>query len=279
VQGMRKMVKRICLALVIAVLARTASADSAPANGCAMSLPFVWDLAGSVSLAEPYAASLHRGGATQVWGTQNVRVEGSGSDAVIAVTYPEGSIDPASAPGAPLGGAGFLYPVARQLEHACLSYDVKLEPGFVFARGGKLPGLYGGDAPSGGGSADNGFTTRYMWRGGGRGEVYAYLPGKSSSYGESLGAGTWTFVPGEWRRIEQEIVLNRPDRADGVLRVWYDAKLVFEQAGLVFRLSDKVGISGLMFSTFFGGHDPSWASPRAQSSYFRRIRLHGISKT
>jgi hypothetical protein len=272
------MVKRICLALVIAVLARTASADSAPANGCAVYLPLVWDLAGSVSLAEPYAASLHRGGATRVWGTQNVRVEGSGPDAVIAVTYPEGSIDPASAPGAPLGGAGFLYPVARQLEHACLSYDVKFEPGFVFARGGKLPGLYGGDAPSGGGSADNGFTTRYMWRGGGWGEVYAYVPGKSSSYGESLGAGTWTFMPGEWRRIEQEIVLNRPDRADGVLRVWYDGKFVFEQAGLVFRLSDKVGISGLMFSTFFGGHDPSWASPRAQSSYFRRIRLHGVSK-
>jgi len=24
-----------------------------------------------------------------------------------------------------------------------------------------------------------------------------------------------------------------------------------------------------MFSTFFGGHDPSWASPRTQAAFFR----------
>jgi hypothetical protein len=29
-----------------------------------------------------------------------------------------------------------------------------------------------------------------------------------------------------------------------------------------------VGVEGLMFSTFFGGADPSWASPRTQSVRF-----------
>jgi polysaccharide lyase-like protein len=38
---------------------------------------------------------------------------------------------------------------------------------------------------------------------------------------------------------------------------------------MLYRVVDNVLVTGLMFSTFFGGHDPSWASPRMQSAFFR----------
>jgi hypothetical protein len=271
------MLRGVPVIIAIGMSAPAAMADAATANECSMRLPLVWDLTGSGILAEPYTPSLQRSGAERIWGMENLTVTGSGSDAVIAVIYPQGSIDPASSPPAPLGGAGFLYPGpgARQFEHACLSYDVRFDAAFAFNRGGKLPGLYGGDAPTGGGSADNGFTTRYMWRSAGAGEVYAYLPGKSSFYGASIGTGNWMFHAIGWSHIEQEIVLNRLGHDDGVLRVWYEGKLVVERTDLVFRLSNNVKVAGLIFSTFFGGHDPSWASPITQKSYFRKIRFYG----
>ena len=56
------------------------------------------------------------------------------------------------------------------------------------------PGLYGGTVTSGQTIPDgtDGFSTRYMWRVGGDGEVYAYLP-TSEDHGTSLGRGCWFF--------------------------------------------------------------------------------------
>ena len=214
---------------------------------------------------------------TRVWGlAENVRIvtpESSGG-AVLAVRYPKGSIAPSS--DAPRGGAGFVSRagMAQGVEAACLSYRLRFAPGFAFARGGKLPGLYGGNGPVGGAVADAGFSARLMWRQDGDGELYAYLPDSTTRHGRSLGRGNWRFPSGRWVTVEEEIVLNDPARANGIARIWIAGALRFEATGLVLRRDPRVQIEGLMFSTFFGGRDPSWASPKDQEALFADFALH-----
>ncbi|KAG0004085.1 hypothetical protein BGZ65_000944 [Modicella reniformis] len=61
-----------------------------------------------------------------------------------------------------------------------LEYQMLFQPGFKWVLGGKLPGILVGTesgcngACSGGGSAENCFSTRMMWRAQGEGELYLY---------------------------------------------------------------------------------------------------------
>jgi hypothetical protein len=185
---------------------------------------------------------------------------------ILRVQYPAGSVSPTvtAADNAPVGGAQMY--LDRQgvtpSDSLDLRYFVRFPAGFDFVKGGKLPGLFGGTANSGKKIPDgtNGTSTRYMWRSGGRGEVYAYLP-SSQSHGTSFGRGNWTFTPDPWHEIEQAVDLNIPGNSDGRIRVWFDRKLVLEQTGVVFRTTDSLKLEGLFFSTFFGGGDASWATP------------------
>ena len=213
----------------------------------------------------------------RVWGVEeNIAIDRGERGGRMTVRYPKGSINPSSKDERPLGGAGF---VARLLPEdtskACLRYRLRFEDGFEFVRGGKLPGLYGGEAPSGGEEVDGtkGFSMRLMWRRDGEGEVYAYVANKNSDYGASIGRGNWTFEPGRWVEIQEEIILNEPGAADGIVRLWVDGRQVIEQRDLVYRTVDGVGIDGLMFSTFFGGSSPKWASPKDQSIAFDGFEL------
>jgi hypothetical protein len=58
------------------------------------------------------------------------------------------------------------------------------------------------------------------------------------------------------------VTLNTPGRKDGRIRVWIDDQLVLDLTHLEFRSDGKLKIEGIFFSTFFGGHDLSWATPR-----------------
>jgi hypothetical protein len=188
------------------------------------------------------------------------------------VTYPAGSASSRAAAeeGTPDGGVqAYLRLPSGSLDQARLRYYVRFQPGFDFVKGGKLPGLYGGTVTAGRHIPDgtNGFSTRYMWRKGGAGEVYAYLPG-SVSHGTSLGRNSWQFKPGQWTPIEQEVRLNNPGQADGSITVWVNGAQVFQQSGMVYRTTRNLKIDGLFFSTFFGGGDSSWASPSDQYADF-----------
>jgi hypothetical protein len=190
----------------------------------------------------------------------------------LRVSYPAGSASNLSAntDGSAYGGAQvYLRPTIGPVDQLHLRYYVRFQPGFDFVKGGKLPGLYGGTVTSGRHIPDgtNGFSTRYMWRRSGAGEVYAYLP-SSVAHGTSFGRGSWSFTPGQWICIEQAVQLNTPGRADGSVSVWLDGKLVFNQPDMSYRTTDSLKIDGVFFSTFFGGGDPSWASPTDQYTDF-----------
>lgn len=201
------------------------------------------------------------------WGLENIAVipDPTGKfQKVLRVNYPARSASPTVARKykAPLGGCQFLADLnLKPRDTLRLSYYVRFSENFDYRKGGKLPGLFGGDSNSGGDTPNgtDGFSTRFMWRKNGAGELYAYLP-TSDKYGTSIGRGQWRFRPGVWYRLEQEVRLNQPGRQDGQVRVWLDGKQVLNQEGLSFRSTDQLKIDGIFFSTFFGGNDPSWAT-------------------
>ena len=257
----------ITAGLLSVMLSPPADAQVTP---CSQRATMIW----SLQFAAPLDQWLQNLPAYRIWGTQNLAARQDGPTNVLEVTYPKGSIDPATTT-APVGGAGFLYPLSTPLFSGCLTYEVGFDKGFDFVKGGKLPGLYGGNAPSGGADTSMGFSTRYMWRTSGAGEVYAYVPEKSGQYGESISPGACTFVPGQWQRLEQEVIVNHLGQKDGVLRVWVDGRLVVNRTDILYRVSNSVLVAGLMFSTFFGGHDLSWASPLRQIAFFRDFQFFG----
>ena len=204
------------------------------------------------------------------WGWANLaRIEAPGDRfaTFLRATFPSNSCSPTSTTdyGTPEGGGQFLAVAGLAPTNALhLRYYVRFSEGFDFVKGGKLPGLFGGtDHFSGGAIPDgtNGFSVRYMWRTNGDGEAYAYLP-TSDLYGTEIGRGRWRFEPGEWHGLEQRVVLNTPGRDDGRLTVWVDGHLLVDERTLRYRTTDALQIRGIFFSTFFGGGDPTWATPR-----------------
>ncbi len=202
------------------------------------------------------------------WGLKNnlslVATDDPQRPRVMELKIPKGSVNPGSR-FAPRGGAGFLWTpqLPGNTRAACLAYEVRFPAGFDFVKGGKLPGIFGGEGPSGGRkvTGENGFSTRFMWRTGGKGEVYAYIVGNDGR-GISLDRGAFVFKRGGWTRLVQEVILNHPGRNDGRIRVWVNGRLVISRAKLNFRTRETVHVKGVMAHVFFGGKDPSWASTR-----------------
>jgi hypothetical protein len=192
---------------------------------------------------------------------------------MLRISYPAGSASRSA--GGPDGGTqAYLHLPGNPIDTLDLTYQLRFPPDFDFVKGGKLPGLYGGTVTSGQHIPDgtNGFSTRYMWRAHGDGEVYAYLP-TSHEHGTSLGRGCWTFTPGRWTTIRQHTQLNTPGHTDGRITIWQDDRQVLDQTGLEFRTTDQLHIDGLFFSTFFGGDDTTWASPTDQYADFAEFTL------
>ena len=215
------------------------------------------------------------------WGWANLaRIEEPGGrfETFLRASYPSNSCSPASTTdyGTPEGGGQFLAVAGLAPTNALhLRYYVRFSEGFDFVKGGKLPGLFGGtNSFSGGAIPDgtNGFSVRYMWRTDGDGEAYTYLA-TSDSYGTEIGRGRWRFQPGEWHCLEQRVVLNAPGSDDGRLTVWVDGHLLVDERALRYRTTDSLQIRGIFFSTFFGGGDPTWATPRDVHADFAAFAL------
>ena len=180
---------------------------------------------------------------------------------VLTVFYPKGSS--AQSAGAPYGGTQICIPYAKNTgTDATLSYWLRIPKGFQFVKGGKLPGIYGGVEPfSGGGHNANGWSMRLMWRTNGAGEVYGYIS-TSSGYGDDWGRGNFTWLAdGQWHNVIEHVHLNTPGKSNGWVTLTYNGKQVIDQIDLAITKTNTK-ITGLFFSTFYGGHDSSWA-PRA----------------
>ena len=181
----------------------------------------------------------------------------------LRLTFPKGSLGPNE------GGAQFRESLAPH-EAYRLSYRVLFEKGFDFRRGGKLPGLGGGKANTGGQKpTGDGWSARYMWGEDGKLDLYLYHLDQKTEYGERFPLQAKA-TPGQWLTLLQVVQVNAPGKADGHIRVWVDGQLALHQKGL--RLRGKVEpevalVDQFIFSTFHGGSTKNWAPTR--NSYAR----------
>lgn len=194
------------------------------------------------------------------------RIVDESGNRFLRVTYVGGEFGPAA------GGVQFHVPLGASYTDVYLAYRVRFQTGFTFMRGGKLPGLVGGTAPTGcttdAAALRGGFSARMMWRTDGHAVQYLYYPEKQNSCGDDFdytnGDAPVSFVPGRWHRVEHHLVMNTPGRRDGKLQAWFDGQLVLDRA-LMYRSSGaSFAVDALYFSTFFGGSDATWAPPAAQ---------------
>jgi hypothetical protein len=176
----------------------------------------------------------------------------------LRILYPRGGVS--SQP----SGAQWKMSVGARYDDLYCGYDVRFAPDFDFVKGGKLPGLAGGRANSGGEkpTGRDGWSARMMWRTGGAVVQYVYHPDQPTEYGEDFDwnlGGQRVFRPGTWHRVEHRIVMNRPGQRDGVVQGWFDGALALDRRNVRFRDVETFAIDLFYFSTFFGGSDPTWA--------------------
>ena len=207
-----------------------------------------------------------------------------GSGSALATSYPAGLH------GTRETGAQWPYDFDQSYEEATLSYRVRFAPGFDFVRGGKLPGLAGGTAPTGSTQATgfNGWAGRLMWRtnfGGVAGQPQQLTSGgityaKHTDSGFSGDGrqedrnfffnpdGTQTeFVSDQWYQITQRIVMNTPGEFNGIQQIWIDGVLVINEQNIRYRLDDSFAIDQLYFSTFYGGNE-DWRTSKDEEAFF-----------
>ena len=163
----------------------------------------------------------------------------------------------------PLGEAGDDY---------TLNYDVRFDRDFQFVLGGKMHGL-GPRRPVTGGDplTPDGWSARVMWREHGRPVTYTYYQDQRDKYGDDGRAvRPFTFALDHYYAVSLHVRLNdSPTKANGLVRLYIDGQLVSAEEGLRLRAvtTPDSRISNFLFSTFHGGHDPSWAPRNAAGGY------------
>jgi hypothetical protein len=185
----------------------------------------------------------------------------------------------------PAGNNGIVLvvPLSRQVDNACLSYDIKFDANFDWSMGGKLPGLSGvapGVSPSlpagGGNPGDKGWSGRLMWNSNGKILNYNYGPRQVSQYGDGVHWPTYA-KRGTWHTVKVCYTMNsvgaNGGNADGKLQSWLDGVQQVNITNHVFRERTDVHIGHIMWSVFRGGSTMDWAGGWDSWIDFDNVRI------
>jgi hypothetical protein len=209
----------------------------------------------------------------------------------LAVLYPEGQHRSANS------GAQWQLLFDQGYEELFVEYRVKFRDGFDFVRGGKLPGLIGGEANTGGDRPDgtDGFSARMHWRTDGSSgspfddtgfaniTQYLYHPDQPNTFAEDFRwddstAGDWAFFESDrWYHLRHRVVMNSvvngAGQHDGIVQAWLDGQMVLDLNSIRFRDVETLQIDGFYFSTFFGGSGDQWNASKDDIAFFDDFRI------
>ncbi|NGO74744.1 carbohydrate-binding protein [Streptomyces sp. YC504] len=184
----------------------------------------------------------------------------------LRVFYPKGKIGPADS------GAQAPLQLNPGREYY-LSYWVRFSSDFSWGTteyAGKVGiGLAGGASCSGGQVCDgyNGFSSRMIWRSGGKAAIYYYHMGHEGQYGDYVdlkdASGNLINWPrGQWANVVQRVKVNTVSggnaNPDGEIDIWYNGAQAATIRGLRFVRNGDL-VDRAYFSSFFGGATPSFA--------------------
>lgn len=172
------------------------------------------------------------------------------------------------------------------IEEIYITYRLKFDQNFDFALGGKLPGVAFGPAQnvaSGGAGPDignKGSSLRLMWASEGRLILYVYHHAMTSEYGDQLGLGRFgQIIRGQWHTLTIRVVANQIGKANGIMQVWLDEKLVASSSKIEMRTSSSpLTIREIMLNTFMGGASKIFAAERDQYLWMNDFYFWQYSK-
>jgi hypothetical protein len=184
-----------------------------------------------------------------------------------------------------------------------MRYRVFFPSSFDFVKGGKLPGLWGGEPGSGGGDWNNdGYSFRVMFRKGGEAVAYVYMCTDQGNYSgdescklvkaqgkgfddiahHTNGAGIdlWRgkgmqFRKNAWNDVELGIVANSPGKADGAVSLKVNGTRC-EFKGMSWSAKRK-DVNGLAFASWMGGGSQDYAPKNEQTAKFKDFTLRKLS--
>ncbi|MCK5831513.1 MAG: hypothetical protein KAH20_14555 [Methylococcales bacterium] len=225
------------------------------------------------SLGEYNDTDIKRDWLGVLWANPNGRVNvvKENENQFLRVDYPKGGVGPDE------GGAQWKVDLMSAFgityNELYISYKLRFSNGFNPVKGGKLPGLIGGEGNTGGNPSNgyNGWSARMMWRKKTAAVFYVYHADMQGNYGDDYswgGSEKKLFPAGEWIQVEHHIVMNTPGNKDGILQGWYNGKLVLNKHNMRYRHVDSFAIDGFYFSTFFGGSGSGWAPTRDETIDF-----------
>lgn len=161
-------------------------------------------------------------------------------------------------------------------EELYFGFDLFLESGWQWVKGGKFVGLAGGSQPTGGNASPTGFSARHMWRAGGELSIYAYHPDQGA-FGTHMSAGQ-VLVIGSWQRIIQHIKMNTGSSFNGHAGLWHNGTKYVNRTDFRWRNPSAPGfadyaIDALLYASFYGGSDASWAPSTTTFARYRDFRI------
>jgi len=216
------------------------------------------------------------------------------SSGLLKVQYPSGKYGTAN--------TGRQFKVSLpSVNERYLEYTVKFDSTFDFGdnaagtakegthgRGGKLPGLAGGTAPTGGEASNgNGFSARLMWRdkdptngyasaGNGKAWLLMYLyywdAGNNVIEGY-MPLGAYQISKNTTYTIKERVKMNTGSKnKDGQLQVWVNGSSKLNLSNLNWADSAKCKVDKFYFSTFIGGGDSTWNLKTTSYTYFDNLK-------
>lgn len=181
------------------------------------------------------------------------------------ISCPKGRVGPSSS------AAAFITRIQSAKKYR-IKYEVMPEGNFDFRAGGKLPGLGGGTAPTGGSSSTSGWSGRLMWNTGGRLSFYFYRVTGGSGGRDTGGYGThWMWAsdaklkPGMWNKIEISVDMTTGETIGYLNGVQKARQMLSYQ----WSTTDK-----MVFSAFFGGQGAAYTPQKNEYLSFRNMQIH-----
>lgn len=161
------------------------------------------------------------------------------------------------------------------MSEATLRYAVKFKKSFQFVKGGKLHGFGPYNKITGGNHIHpEGWSARVVFKDSGRVRSYIYHQNLKGVYGEGPTSKEQIFIPGKFQQVALYVKLNEPaSEKNGIYELWVDGNQIFLQDNIQYRgeHGEKTNICKFLFSTFHGGHLPSYAPVDSSGSYTTEI--------